>query len=427
MFMERDELIYGVKLGRRQINSFLFIIIGIVLGNTLFNNFIPLISHYIFPMSYMQVLTFDTSIFNLVFVLILGVIMWAGTYRKRSIAQEIYPHTNRSRFVSNVFMDYVIIAGIVLSSVINNILMITILPFLAGRNENTVLVGGIMIQDIFIVAIIVMAYGLLLQSLILLIVSCVRKFRLWCFTVVFVMGLWIKQDLNGFVSVALKIWRFFIEEPSLIMLVCKAVVIHVIFLVLSYILDTNTEFYPDIVKKKKLRVVGAVAVVAILIYGVSGTSVSVGDYSEPDIYTEQVEEQEEILIDVSHLEKGSEIQIEMEGSIVLVDEGSQVYYTDKLYVEYVDDLIVDGDTMTLYYYEGCNVENGLDLYEYMEPEFTYELEGNVLKLSYQFNREDVQIFYVRNSIAGKYNPDRLIEDNIFNESGYSPTTLWIDL
>ncbi len=440
MFMERKELKYGIKLGKMQLRlvSGSFIVLALVFFiNEFFNGTMgALLSMLFLEAEYgYSLTTISTPLISFVVYLVIGLIVWNGSYRKRRISQEIYPQTNKSRFVANVLGEYVFVVGMTLCVLVLTTLLAYVLPVIIAHTENSVLVGRLTGMDILITGIVTLGFGLLIQSVVLFIASAIRKFKSWCFIVLAICAVWVRIDLMSLWILVQMIWNFYFDESSLLMFLCKVVITHLILNVASYILEIYTEFYAQGMSKKKkiLLVVTFIMIPIICLIGVGEVAFSIGGatYEEGvEVNLEEVtgETDNQIVIDVSHLEPGTVIQVEGSGTVCLPDEsGNMEYdYDDGLYVRYMDDLVVDGDTLILEYVPGVSIEQGLDIYPYLEPEFQYELEGNVLKLSYELMNKNIQIIQITNPLAGKYNPDSKASSGgwgIYSYYSYSPAVL----
>ncbi len=442
MFMERKELKYGVKLGKMQLRlvSASFITMTMIFFiNEFFNGAMgALLSMLFLEAEYGYSLTIiSTPLISFVVYLAIGLIVWNSSYRKRRISQEIYPQTNKSRFVANVLGEYVFVVVMTLCVLVLTTLLAYVLPVIVAHTENSVLVGRLTGTDILITGIVTLVLGLLIQSVVLFIASAIRKFKIWCFIVPAICVVWVRMDLTSFWNFVEMIWSFYFDESSLFMFICKVLITHLILNVASYILEIYTEFYVQGMSKKKkiLLVVTFIMIPIICMIGVGEMSISIGEatYEESvEVNLEEVtgEEENQIVIDVSHLEPGTVIQVEASGNVTLPDEsGNKEYdYDDGLYVSYMDDLVVDGDTLILEYVPGVSVEQGLDIYPYLEPEFQYELEGNVLKLSYELMNKNIQIVQITNPLAYKYNANSEVSSGgwgVYSYYSYSPAMLYI--
>lgn len=436
MFMEREELIYGVKLGKEQFNGWGKSLCVLAIGPLFFIsmcNFMPLIlEHYlggewILP----QMVEFSMGTASIIMIMLLQFYIWETMYKIKSEAMKIYPQTNKSSFIATIIPEYgMIICGIIVSILINLSLFV-VLPLLAAYQDNTILVESLKVKDIFVNAIVVFGYGLLFQSIIGLIHSLARKFKMWCLCIYMLPMIWLVYDFNTFFPFVFQVIGFYGDETSLVLFIIKVVITHIVFNILSYFLGVHTENNNGKMRGKELK--GFIVVMLVMILTLTGVimfslSELTDETADTDLGMEEesYEVSEQISLDVSYLEKGSVIKIETAGNIELCDEIEEVYTTEEeycLYLESMDELVVDGDTLVLNYNVGVDTVEENDEYSYIQPELTYELQGNVLKLEYECENPDVTILYVESKMFDVYIED----DGVYISSGYyySPATLSI--
>ncbi|MFI3209055.1 MAG: hypothetical protein R3Y40_07955 [Eubacteriales bacterium] len=448
MLMEREELKYGIKLGKTQLRfngkllfagPLFWMLYQFVIG---FADIIldTWILKVIADEVHFQVMDFSTGVgYNIMFFAIMFVI-WNALYVVGRTQQGIYPQTNKSRFVANIIPEYVFIAGMSVCSLIFNGILFFALSLIERYSENTVLVGRLLPVEIGIVGLTVCAYGLLIQSVFLFIASLIRKYKIWCIMVPLVMVAYLVNDVDAFWRMIFGVGGFYFDEASLGVLLLKVVVTHLVLNILSYVLEVSTEFLAvNAFDKKKaipLAVFAGIVLVAIII-GIGNLTFSV---SEPEADVQWLEDgventkEESVEVDISHLEEGSVIEVETIGNIELpyIDSASSYEYeiTDTLYVTYMgagEEVVVIGDTLVLTYGEGACIEDGLDIYPYLEPEFTYELEGNTLTISYELNNPNVHILYVQNGMASKFSSRTMENVTETGSWGYEPATLMIGM
>lgn len=435
MFMEREELIYGVKLGKEQFNGWgrpvsVFAIVPLFFISMC--NFMPLIldhflgGEWILP----QTVGFSMGTASILAIMLLQFYIWENMYKIKSEAVKIYPQTNKSSFIATIIPEYgIIICGIIVSILINLSLFV-VLPLLATYQDNTILVESLKAKDILVNAIVAFGYGLLFQSIIGLIYSLVRKFKIWCICIYMLPMIWLVYDLNTFFTFVFQVIGFYGDETSLVLFIIKVVVTHIILNTLSYFLGVHTENNNRKMRGKELK--GFIVVMLVMILTLTGVIMfSLSELTDEtagvDLSTEEAYEvSEQISLDVSYLEKGSVIKIETAGNIELCDEIEEIYSTEEeycLYLESMDELVVDGDTLVLNYNVVVDTVEENDEYSYLQPELTYELQGDVLKLEYECENPDVTILYVKSEMLDVYIED----DGVYISSGYyySPATLSI--
>lgn len=437
MFMEREEFRYGIALGKLQLR---YCSAGYIVGmivyivNMIFDNFVGIAVINSMNEAHFRIEQVTTGIGFILAIYALVFLIVGSTYRQFRVSQEIYPQNNKSRFVANAMGDYACILAMTLSSMVISTGLMIFLSVLEKNNSNIALTGSLMTQDIFIIAAVVFGYGILIQSILLLIFSCIRRFKIWMFAFVLVLVMWMSYDYNSLFAVVWKMVEFYTSESVLLWFLIKAVLTFLILTWCSYMLAICTEFHRGEMRRKQIfSFVGVVAVLLVsIVIGVGSLSFTV--YTETEVLVSEEEiadsNRDRMEIDVSHLEPGTEIQVEAMGNIEMPLENiSEESYDndDYLHVVCEDVLIVEGDTMYLEYQTGSSVENGVDVYDYLKPEFTYELEGDVLKLGYEMKNPDVFIINVKNQFAEKFNVESEIDSQLFGVYGYATARLYIEM
>ncbi len=437
MFMEREEFRYGIALGKLQLR---YCSIGYIVGmivyivDMIFDNFVGIAVINSMNEAHFRIEHVTTGIGFILAIYTLVFLIMGSAYRQFRTSQEIYPQNNKSRFVANAMADYAYILGMTLSSMLIGIGLLIFLPILEKNNSNIALTGSFMIQDIFIIAAVVFGYGILIQSIVLLIFSCIRRFKIWMCAFVLVLVMWMSYDYSSLFAIVWKMVQFYTKESVLLWFLIKVILTFLILTCCSYMLAVYTEFHGGEMKRKqKLSFVGVVGILFVsILIGVGSLSFTVYTETEVLISDEEVVDsnREGIEIDVSHLEPGTEIQVEAIGNIEMPTgniSGESYDNDDYLHVVCEDVLIVEGDTMYLDYLKGSSVENGVDVYDYLQPEFTYELEGNILKLEYEIKNPNVFIINVKNQFAEKFNAESKIDSQLFGVYGYATSMLYIEM
>lgn len=448
MFMEREEIRYGIKLGKIQfkyVGSYSCAFGLALLLQIFFGNYISIIVHNFLEVELDQIIEFSTGMGNCVMFYVIGFIIWGCMYKTNRTSQEIYPQTNKSRFVANILSDYIMIVIMTISSFLLNLSLFVMLPMIASQWGNAVVVDGLTMRDVLIITVVACGYGLLIQSMLLFIFSCIRKFKLWTISVPAICVAWFTYNYEQFFSFIIGVWGFYFQEPSFVLLVAKLILTHMMLVAISYLLEVHTKFHGDTMNRKQgIAFAIVVGIITIFNVVVLGNFVLSADHDtsnltvqEGGVYESTSREAEHIVIDVSHLEEGTTIEIETSGDIELPTYEGEVTYYDSafehsLYLYYEndfieDDLVVDGDELVLKYFMGIDLYNGVNVYSYIEPEITYELEENTLKIGYECTNPDVKILYVDNWIAGRYMLDKEVESGSRYEYYCSPASLYIQV
>ncbi len=447
MFMEREEFRYGIKLGKIQFKygAFCYALAICFLVQIMFGDYMDIIVNHYMGIEPDQLIEFSTGMLYCMVLYLVGFIIWGCIYKTNRTAQEIYPQTNKSRFVANILSDYIMVITMTASSFIINLSLYILLPLIVSKWGNAVLVDGMTMRDVLITTAVVCGYGLLIQSVVLFIFSCIRKFKLWTISVPCICLAWIAYDNNQFFTITMAIGGFYFQEMSFPLLIMKLVLTHLILNAISYLLEVYTEFRGSGMSRKQgiafAIAIGMITICNIVVVGNLMFSVSDDTYNVTVEEMDEVEmgsadgtmgtEVERIIIDVSHLEEGTNIELETSGYVFIPNtERETVYYDSEnehyLYL-YWDDLVVDGDDLVLKYFIGKEVYDGVDIYSYIQPELTYELVGNTLKIGYECMNPDVKILYINNGIAGRFKLDREVETNLLYGYGYIAATLYIQV
>ncbi len=439
--MGRTEFRYGIKLAKLQMrycNAVYIFVIVLYLVNMIFDNYVGIVVANFIGGEHFYIDRVSTGI-GLVLAIYAFVFCWMEImYGKLRTSQEIYPQNNKSRFVANAIGKYAFILFMTLLSMIRSIALMVLLPALEKSNHDLALTSNLMIRDVFIIGAVVFGYGILIQSMLLFLFSCIRKFKLWMYVFLLMIIMWLTNDYNSLFTVIYKMIQFYSNEEVLMLFLCKTIATFLVLTFLSYVLGIYTEFHSEQMGKKQvLSFVGlVVGTFVIIIIGVGNLSFTV--------YTDDVETETFVIengfyetsdcnvseIDVSHLEQGSEIEIETVGKIEVQEEDNWSvtdWSDDQLRVVCKESLIVEGDTIYLEYYEGSARENGVDLFTYLEPQFTYELDGNTLRLCYEMKNPNVYVIDVSNRFAEQFNPESEMHNRPYWLSGGTLSRLYIEM
>jgi hypothetical protein len=187
---------------------------------------------------------------------------------------------------------------------------------------------------------------------------------------------------------------FLIREPSLPVFFLKAAGLWLVITALALVINRCTVYYKSQSKAGKKDVVIICVVIGLAIAfvfpAVMRFSATPGaSFSVSETETSQVEDFfagfEETRIDVSHLPRGSNINIKGENIAVLSEDGSvSNYHYNSDAVVHGAELLhnIQGDTIVILFRPVSHIVNGIEILQFSNPRITARLDGETLFLSH---------------------------------------------
>ncbi|MPM72953.1 hypothetical protein SDC9_119929 [bioreactor metagenome] len=238
-------------------------------------------------------------------------------------------------------------------------------------------------------------YGLIFVSVFNLIGALIRKFRIYAIIFFIAVGTALIINLTWSIKAFSNIFGFLFSEKSIAVFFLKGIVLFIIINALSFVINYNTVYYKSNKNSKQLilifSVTGLLIVVLFSLFiGILPISDSAkneyngntGSENSEYLYTSK-----EITIDISHLKKGSIINIITNDNIIdnidNYDSSSSRY---RMFLNNPKSLEVTDGKLVVSYNFPLNTQNGKNITALTNPTFKAELKGNNLYLEYEYTR-----------------------------------------
>lgn len=245
----------------------------------------------------------------------------------------------------------------------------------------------------------------------------IRKFRLYAavfFSTLLICAFASPEKTIGVLAPAVE---FFTKENRIEIFLLKGFLVWVILLFAGMLLNKYTVYY-----RSRLRITRHTVPVTILCLLLAGGFGSFFAISSMRVYTEtennvsgetseEISEpaswDKELVIDISALPKGSDIEVKANSNITLVpdnydsigshwDENAFFEYADGTRIEVPEGNLtfefghelenIQGDTITLHYGFYHEMVNGIEAGSFMNPSLEARLEGSTLYLDYNYEK-----------------------------------------
>jgi len=361
----------------------------------------------------------DASILLFLGILV-GYIFNITTYRSINDKLAVYPQSNTSRLLSMLMFNFVVIFFVTFMVMLDYIILSSALRITSLLIENVFIGYDFNIGFLLTGFLIHFFYGSLIMSIIELIATIVRKwsyFALVGFTLIFSLTLANIQTVTRYISP--DILAFITQESSLPIFFLKVIGMLAVVIGLSLVINYKTVYHKiqgNIVNKGVVFIcivlIFFFAIVIPFVTFVTPSTVIVTN--EADEVTEFTLSENnsiytQIILDISHLPRGSDIEI--------VDVNSNVrrpndpvdtnLISPYVIVEYRMG-IIEEDGVTIHNVLN-NIQNDTLIIEYVLPEFevhevdvvsftnlrlNIHLDGNRLYIDYLVNPAQVLIFPV---------------------------------
>jgi hypothetical protein len=324
-------------------------------------------------------------------LVIISIILISANYREYNRKIQIYPQSNKSRFVSYVLFCYLTLFKVLLFSVFIYLIQYGIFKILTVIYENVELVYEFNIPFILAGFLVNSIYGLLILSLIILFGVLDRKYRILfriaavgVFLLVYISYLSRYYILNGFI-------RFFIGESSIILFTIKGTIILLILVALSLYINEKTKYYHIdkgfIFSKAIIGIsIGFVMyfVISYLSFSNTNMETSIVEVKEPRIsYGRSANKEYRYQVDVSHLPDGTTITLNLSNNL----ENQYPLFYDNQAANFTKKQIeIDFDPRTKWI-------DWVDLNQFIEPELEVSLDGNNLNIDL-VSKENVKIVFI---------------------------------
>jgi hypothetical protein len=134
----------------------------------------------------------------------------------------------------------------------------------------------------------------------------------------------------------------------------------------------------------------------------------------------------EIVLDVSDLPKGSELQIAYNDNIMKQSNGV-IMYSSPMYYSGEDTITIDADKLYVYYRFRINITNGYSMTDYINPIMTATINDNTLYLNYEYTKNIKVVILPAWSMASQFEiyDESVVKEGFLRTSSSGSGTIFI--
>jgi len=416
MFMVKDEFINIKNLLRVRFKTqgkgfiWFVIIMALILVATLFGTIIGIVrSDYIIRHYRMN----DNSTLFL-FAVAFGFVVQMFIYRNTNNKLSVYPQTNNSRFVSSLLYNYVCVVILGLTVLIKYLVQYGTIRLMSSFVDDVYLAlyfdFGFVITGFFVYLI----YLALIMSIIELVGVVLRKWKYYAVVAFAAAFALLIAYFRIVIENAPNVFSFLLREPSIIVFLLKATGLLLVITVTALVINHYTIYHKSQGQNlKKNVVIGCIAIAVVIMFVVpvmlfNTTAPRTGYFHTTDVNVGPIEgffpEFEEIHIDISHLPRGSRIELKIDDTDAVISYGMMEAFSDHMsvFITGLDalDNLQDDMLIIMYRLPFFHID-GVDLIQFAAPLLEIYLEGNSLFISYAIESAQVIILPIW-SIASQF-------------------------
>lgn len=406
MFMDRQELIYSLKFIKGDIKQRglqnLFGILFLAFFSII-NVVMSCLNIFIVEAEVTSIVSFQDFSTSAIFALVVfPIVYYVFTYQKTTNNNIIYPQTNNTRFVKDFVIGFLIIILLIATYIFSYFISFGLGHLISAFRSDTVVVSSIQITHLLLSCFSILMYGLLALSFFVLVGAVVRKIKLYSLAFPLVFVVLISAKFNETVNMVVEMAKFYTAEESIAVFTLKILVTFAVLMLLAFIINNKTSVENNVNYKNIIAI--SLCVLVVLSCAVSGffiLSINFEDdgYTlEPEIDANVEEMNSKVIeIDTSGIERGTVLECNL-SKIVPESEYTNDQNIMRAMGENPNELIVTGDTLTIYYNFLENYDDlGFSIQDYTNENFTAYIEDNVLYLSYEVS-EPLSLIYIDSSI-----------------------------
>jgi hypothetical protein len=315
------------------------------------------------------------------FLMLCACIYHTSLYREFNVRHQVFPQTDKSRYIAYILFCYLSYIKILLFSIALYLLQCgsgLLLDFIKGNVEFAYEFSIFFLFTGFIVQLL---YGFILISIILLIGVFDRKFK-WWFRILFtglILIIWLTRDSGWF----MKGIGFLTKETSLLLFILKAFILLLLMIGSSYMLNSITKFYKPEKNFSQVHVVFAVFLVVIcfLFLNIGNTALEQSAHNSITNDIDDAKEEELLRIDVSNVAKGSTLQLNFINTNK-VNYGLNYHESFTNFTE---------DQLQIEFIPVRNIINQIDMTSFTQPKIEAELVNNTLTIRVS-SKENIKVY-----------------------------------
>ena len=417
MFMVKDEYANIVNLLKVKIKidgkNFFWLVLfaGIMFCGSLAMTVAGIIQSGGEGVNFYPVTDYSTSFF---FGMIIAYTAMMFLYRNTNNKLSVFPQTNTARFITSVAINWIVAVFVGLTTLVMYLLYnaaIKILSLFYGSVHFALNFDVGFIVSGFITFLL---YSFIVAAVIDLIGVILRKWTVYAAVVFIALIALAVVNIMTVVRYAPQALAFLVKEPSFGLFVIKALALWLAVTAVSLVTNRFTVYH----KKqgspnKRLVVVFCVIIAVVIMIGMPLilfiNAESGVNYVENETVTEIADDYfmtaDEIRIDISHLQRGSNINLVVNDNIIETGKGGTLFYGQgnaAAYLSGTDALDnIGGNTIVLQFRPPFRYVNGFELVSFANPRIAAYLEGDTLHVEYSIDDAQIVIIPIW-SIAGQF-------------------------
>ena len=423
MFMVKDEYanivnLLKVKIKTNGKNFFWFpCIAAVMLCATLAVTVVSIIHSGGKGISFYQVQDYSTSFF---FGMIIAYMVMMFLYRNINDKFSVFPQTNTARFITSALINYIIAVFVGLTTLVMYLLYNAAIKILSFFYDSVYLALNFDIGFIVGGFITFLLYSFIVVAVIDLVGVILRKWKI--FAAVAFISLIVAAVVNimMFIEYAPKVLAFLVKEPSFGLFVIKALLIWVAIVAVSLVINRFTVYHKKQSRHNKmLDVVICVIIAAVITIGIPFVLFSNDGMAITSVESETVAESvdvsesvdiyfytaDEVRIDISHLPRGSDINLEITEGISIAAGGNAFIYGQNDFTAYLSGTYalndIQGNTLLLQFRPPFYHRNDFEIVDFPNLHISAYLEGDTLYIEYSIGDAHTVIIPIW-SMAGQF-------------------------
>ncbi len=353
-------------------------------------------------------------------------------YKKFNTEHEVFPQTNKSRFLSFLLYNYGLFLKVSVISLLLYLIQYGIISIIAKFNGNVLFAYDFSMTFVLWGFIVNLIYGFLAISLLIFIGVLDRKFGL-IFRFIFggiALLFLISANGNSMSEYIIKFVGFWTKEPSLILFTIKSVALWVIVSWLSWIINSNTVYYKSQSQRFPKWIAATVGLLSIFTIAtatlfINNSNTNITSHQEISVSEEKYDllrdGYTQIPLDCSTLNQGDVITI--------VTDFSPKNESMTVWTNTIDDFkldAVDVEGLHISYKLPENVVNDVNLNSLSNPEITAKLEGTTLYINYSSDKNQKLLFLAPYSFMDQFEAYK--DKNLYNSKlGIYRSSGWGDI
>jgi hypothetical protein len=311
-------------------------------------------------------------------------------YRNTNAKLSVFPQTNNTRFIASLIDHYSFAFVLCLTVLGMYLIHLGIIKVMSLLREDIFFAltvdAGFIITGFFVY----LLYIFIILSVIELAGTILRKWTYYAAGAFVAAITLIIVNLPHVIEYTPKVLAFLISEPSLPMFFLKGLGLWLVITALALLINCRTVYYKSQSKIKRKDIVTICAVftaATVFILWAVIRFIATPDVFFPASETGGLQAEhlfanhQTIRIDVSHLPKGSNINIQGENIAVMAEDGSvsNYHYNSDAVVRGAELLHnLQGDTVVLFFRPVSFVANGIEIMQFSNPRITAHLDGETL-------------------------------------------------